>query len=580
MSLLMEDFVEEVKQRVNIVDVISRYVNLKRSGKNYVGLCPFHQEKTPSFYVSPEKGLYHCFGCGAAGDVFSFLINYRNITFREALEELAHEVGLELPRKSETITAEGNVLLEIYKSTGIFYHLYLSSKYGAEGKLYLKKRGISSETQEKFLLGLSPKNSSLLLRYLIKKGFQKEDIIKSKVLYNIKDEWRDPFSGRIIFPIFNLRGHIIGFGARTITNEDPKYINSPESDIFSKGKNLYALYQAKDVIKKEGEAILVEGYMDAISLHQEGIGNVVASLGTSLTSSQAKLLKNYTNKVILGYDQDPAGFQAGKRALSILELEGLEVYWLSLPSDVKDPDEFIQKYSKDEFLILVKDSKPSLDFLIDHVLNLPMTFKEKLEEIIEILTSSILRSKNILVQQEKIKQYLPLISNRIGVPEEGLQKEIQKRIFSGRITEDKAKVQITRYYGVSKTEEALLGLILLDVEHSQIKNMSPEDFTFVLYQDVLKKWRVWDKEKGLEEFLNQWEEDKRILIERAILSGEEFIKQKDIIPYLWDHFQKLRIKKEINRLIEELSKSSTDLEKEKELMEEIYFLRSLLEVKK
>ncbi|MGB4644829.1 MAG: DNA primase [Dictyoglomaceae bacterium] len=576
--MALEDFVEDVKQRINIVDIISRYVNLRKSGKNYVGLCPFHQEKTPSFYVNPDKGLYHCFGCGASGDVFSFLLNYRNITFMEALEELAHEVGLELPKREDKRASEENIILEINKAVANFYNLFLNSKYGAEGKLYLKKRNISVETQEKFLLGFAPKNPALLFKYLQRKGFSEEDIIDAKVLYKVKDEWKDPFGGRIIFPITNSRGKIIGFGARTITNEDPKYLNSSENKVFNKSENLYALFQAKDSLKRESEAILVEGYMDAISLHQAKINNVVASLGTSLTSSQAKLLRNYVKKVILCYDQDYAGIQAGKRALSLLELEGLDVYWLSLPKEVKDPDEFIQKYSKDEFLKLIKESKPSLDFLVEYTLNLPITFQEKLEEIIEILTSSILRSKNILVKQEKVKQYVPFISSKLGVPEEGLQKEIQARLFSEKLPAEKKKIQITRYFGVSHTEEALLGLILLNVEDTYIKSMSPEDFSFPLYQEVLKKWRVWDKEKGLEDFLSQWDEEQRILIERAISSGEEFKSQEEMIPFLWEHFQKLKIKKEINKLLEELSKESLDHEKEKGIMEEIYFLRSLLEV--
>ncbi|HOJ92278.1 MAG TPA: DNA primase [Dictyoglomaceae bacterium] len=577
--MALEDFVDDVKQRINIVDIISRYVNLRKSGKNYVGLCPFHQEKTPSFYVNPDKGLYHCFGCGASGDVFSFLLNYRNITFMEALEELAHEVGLELPKREDKRASEENIILEINKAVANFYNLFLNSKYGAEGKLYLKKRNISVETQEKFLLGFAPKNPALLFKYLQRKGFSEEDIIDAKVLYKVKDEWKDPFGGRIIFPITNSRGKIIGFGARTITNEEPKYLNSSENKVFNKSENLYALFQAKDSLKRESEAILVEGYMDAISLHQAKINNVVASLGTSLTSSQAKLLRNYVKKVILCYDQDYAGIQAGKRALSLLELEGLDVYWLSLPKEVKDPDEFIQKYSKDEFLKLIKESKPSLDFLVEYTLNLPITFQEKLEEIIEILTSSILRSKNILVKQEKVKQYVPFISSKLGVPEEGLQKEIQARLFSEKLPAEKKKIQITRYFGVSHTEEALLGLILLNVEDTYIKSMSPEDFSFPLYQEVLKKWRVWDKEKGLEDFLSQWDEEQRILIERAISSGEEFKSQEEMIPFLWEHFQKLKIKKEINKLLEELSKESLDHEKEKGIMEEIYFLRSLLEVK-
>ncbi|MGB9858093.1 MAG: DNA primase [Dictyoglomaceae bacterium] len=579
MSFSLEDFVDDVKQRINIVDIISRYVNLKRSGKNFVGLCPFHLERTPSFYVSPEKGLYHCFGCGASGDVFSFLMNYRNISFMEALEELSQEVGLEIPKKEKKESKEYNVYLEIIKATAEFYSLYLKSKYGNEGKEYLRKRNIKPQTQDEFLLGLSPKNPSLLYRYLLKKGFSEQDILKNKILYKIKDEWKDLFSGRLIFPIMNHKGKIMGFGARTLTQEEPKYINSPESTFFNKREILYALYQGKERIKKENKVLLVEGYMDAISLHQEGIDFAVASLGTSFTSSQAKLLKSFTDNVIIGYDQDFAGFQAGKRALSILELEGFKVYWLLLPPDFKDPDEFIQKNSKEKFIKLIEESKEALEFLIDYTLKQEINFQEKLENLLEILTSSILRSKNMLVQQEKIKSFIPYISKRLNVPEEGLQRELQIRLSQWRGGLENKKAGITKVFISSQLEEILLGLILLGVDNAHIQNLSPEDFTFPFYQEVIKKWRIWDKSKNLEEFLALWEEDKRIFLERAIKMGERHRDEKSI-SFLWEEFRKEKIRRQIRQKKEELAqKEKEGVEKEKieELMKEIQWLKSQLE---
>ncbi|MCS7201662.1 MAG: DNA primase [Dictyoglomus sp.] len=579
MVFSLEEFVDDVKQRINIVDIIGRYVNLKKSGKNFVGLCPFHSERTPSFYVSPEKGLYHCFGCGASGDVFSFIMNYRNISFMTALEELAQEVGLELPKISKKETQEFNILLEIIKETANFYSIYLKSKYGIEGREYLRKRNIKPQTQDKFLLGLSPKNPMLLYRYLIKKGFSEEDIIKSKVLYKIKQEWKDPFSGRLIFPIINHKGKIIGFGARTLSNEEPKYINSSESEIFNKREILYALYHGKEKIKKENKVLLVEGYMDAISLHQEGIDFVVASLGTSLTSSQARLLRSFTSNVIISYDQDPAGIQAGKRALSILELEDFKVLWLSLPSSFKDPDEFIREKGKEEFLKLVEESKDPLEFLIDYILSQETNFQEKLEGILEILTSSILRSKNILVQQEKVKSFLPYVSKKLNIPEEGLQREIKIRVSQWKDRLNNKKLGITKIFITSQLEEILLGLILLGVDNRNIQSLSPDDFTFPFYQEVLKKWRLWNKEKGLEEFINSWEEDKRIFLERAIKMGERHINEKEI-SFLWEEYRKEKIRRQIRLKKEELflrEKEGVEKEKIEELMKEIQWLKSQLE---
>lgn len=579
MSFSLEDFVDDVKQKINIVDVIGRYVKLKKSGKNFVGLCPFHSERTPSFYVSSEKKLYHCFGCGASGDVFSFIMNYRNISFMNALEELAQEAGLELSKISKKETKEVNIILEIIKETANFYSIYLKSKYGSEGRDYLKKRNIKPQTQDKFLLGLSPRNHNLLYKYLTKKGFLEEDILKSKVLYKIREERKDPFAGRLIFPIMNHKGKIVGFGARTLIDEEPKYINSSESEFFNKREILYALYQAKERIKKENKALLVEGYMDAISLHQEGIDFAVASLGTSLTSSQAKLLRTLTSYVIIGYDQDSAGIQAGKRAFSILEMEDFKISWLSLPSPFKDPDEFIQKMGREEIFKLIDESKDPLEYLINYSLSQENTFQEKLENILEILTSSILHSKNMLIQQEKVKSFIPYISKKLEVSEYGLQRELEIRISQWREGQNSKKIGIRKIFISSQLEEILLGLILLRISNMYIQSLSPEDFSFPFYQEVVRRWRVWDKDKGLDEFINLWEEDKRIFIERALKIGERNKDEKDI-SFLWEEFKKEKIRRQIKQRKEELSlREREGLEKEKieELMKEIQWLKNQLE---
>jgi len=572
MPSTLEDFVDEVKQRINIVDIISRYVNLKKVGKNFAGLCPFHSEKTPSFFVSPEKGLYHCFGCGASGDVFSFLMNYRNISFMSALEELSKEAGLEIPKKEKEEPHELNIYLEIIKETANFYSIYLRSKFGKEGREYLTKRRIRSITQDKFLLGLSPKNSSLLYRYLIKKGFSEDEIFKSKVIFKINNELKDLFSGRIVFPIIDHKGRIVGFGARTIENEEPKYINSPESKFFNKREILYALYQGKERSKKENKALLVEGYMDAISLHQEGIDFSVASLGTSFTLNQAKLVKNFTTKVIIGYDRDNAGIQAGKRALSILEVEDFEVYYLELPIGYKDPDEFIGKQGKEKFMKLIEESKDALEFLVYNTLEEDISLNEKLENLMEILTSSVIRSKNILVQQEKIKRFLPYISKKLKIPEEELQREIKIRISQWR---GGTKLGATKILISSQLEEILLGLILLGIDNQNIKNLSPEDFTFPLYQEVIRKWRIW--ERSLDEFLALWEENERKILERAIKIGARH-KNQDDINFIWKEFRKEKIRRQIKQKKEELAKIDKEGGEEiKDLMKEIQWLISQLE---
>ena len=324
-----EDFVEEVRQRNDIVDIISSYVNLKRSGSNYVGLCPFHNEKTASFSVSGNKQMYYCFGCGAGGNVFTFLMEYENLTFPEALAQLAERAGMELPEQSETTEEKRrrNVreqILEIYKIAANYYYAKLNSERGREAKQYLLGRELSEETIRHFGLGYSDKYSNDLYQYMKAKGYD-DSLLNQTGLFQFQEAKGvyDKFWNRVMFPIMDRRNKVIAFGGRVMGDGKPKYLNSPETMIFDKSRNLFGLNFVHG--KQDHGMIVCEGYMDVIALHQAGFTNAVASLGTAFTSQQSSLLKRYTDTVYLCYDSDGAGVKAALRAIPMLKEAGITV---------------------------------------------------------------------------------------------------------------------------------------------------------------------------------------------------------------------------------------------------------------
>ena len=347
-----DDLIEEIRMKNDIVDVISGYVKLQRKGSSYFGLCPFHNEKSPSFSVSPGKQMYYCFGCGAGGNVFTFLMEYENFTFPEALEMLADRAGVELPKLEYSKEAKEqadlkSALLQINKEAAKFYYYQLRQKIGEQGMAYLKGRELSDETINKFGLGYSDKFSNNLYRYLKGKGYS-DDLLRQSGLFNV-DEKRgmyDKFWNRVIYPIMDVNNRVIGFGGRVMGDAKPKYLNSPETKIFDKSRNLYGLNMARSSRKKN--LIICEGYMDVISMHQAGFNNAVASLGTALTSQQASLLKRYTDEVLIIYDSDEAGVKAALRAIPMLKTAGLSTKVINL-RPYKDPDEFIKNMGKEAF---------------------------------------------------------------------------------------------------------------------------------------------------------------------------------------------------------------------------------------
>ena len=347
-----DELVEEVRQRNDIVDIISGYVNLKKKGGNYFGLCPFHNEKSASFSVSPGKQMYYCFGCGAGGNVFTFIMNYENYTFAEAIKLLADRAGIALPEIEDSKEAREKenrrkTLLQINKEAATYFYYQLRAPQGRVGLDYLKGRQLSDETMNRFGLGYSNKTSNDLCQYLRHKGYPDELIRESGVaVFNEKYGMSDKFWNRVMFPIQDVNHRVIGFGGRVMGEGEPKYLNSQETPVFDKSRNLYGLNFARTA--RQDNIILCEGYMDVIAMHQAGFTQAVASLGTAFTSGQANLLRRYTENVILSYDSDGAGVKAALRAIGILKEAGLTGKVLNL-EPYKDPDEFMKNLGREEF---------------------------------------------------------------------------------------------------------------------------------------------------------------------------------------------------------------------------------------
>ncbi len=364
MPFFDENLIEEIRSRNDIVDVISGYVRLKKKGSNYFGLCPFHNEKSPSFSVSQGKQMYYCFGCGAGGNVFTFLMEYENFSFGEAVEALAQRAGVDLPRQETPgMRQEADLrqkLLEVNKEAGKFYYMMLRSQQGSRAMEYFVKRGLLKETMQKFGLGCCGQYSDMLYRYLKQKGYEDSLLRDSGLItYDERHGGRDKFFNRAMFPIMNVQKTIIGFGGRVMGDGEPKYLNSPETKIFDKSRNLYGLNFAR--ITKKPQLLLCEGYMDVIALHQAGFDNAVASLGTSLTSGHASLLKRYTKEVYLTFDSDGAGVKAALRAIPILKEAGLSVKIINM-EPYKDPDEFIKALGPEEYQKRIEGSENSFLF--------------------------------------------------------------------------------------------------------------------------------------------------------------------------------------------------------------------------
>ena len=492
MAYYSDELIEEVRSRNNIVDVISGYVRLTKRGSTYFGLCPFHNEKTGSFSVSPNKQMYYCFGCGAGGNVFTFLMQYENFSFPEAMEALAERAGIELPKQEMSAQAKKEadkrqILLEINKAAGKYYYMLLRSEHGKQAYEYFKKRELSDATMQKFGLGYSDKYSDDLYRYLRKLGYD-DAILKESGLVSI-DEVRgghDKFWNRAMFPIMDVHNKVIGFGGRVMGDGEPKYLNSPETKIFDKSRNLYALNFARQT--KKPQMLLCEGYMDVIALHQAGFDNAVASLGTAFTSGHASLLKRYTKEVYLTFDSDGAGIKAALRAIPILKEVGLTAKVINM-KPYKDPDEFIKALGAEEYQKRIDAAENSFMFEI-RILEQKYDMKDpegktafQTEVAKKLLDFTTELERNNYMEAVADKYHMSFEALRNLVNQLGTQGGLVKEwtpLKSG-LNEKKHKKED----GMKQSQKLLLTwLIEYDNLYDKIKDIiTPEDFT----EDIFRK---------------------------------------------------------------------------------------------
>ncbi len=417
--------VEEVRRATDIVDIISQYVRLQKRGKNYLGLCPFHTEKTPSFTVNREKGLYHCFGCGAGGNVFTFLTQHERISFGEALRQLAARANISLPSYSDGRHNDVDEVLEINEKAAGYYRDMLRSDEGARALSYLRdKRQFSEESIEKFMIGYAPDRWDGLLNFLKRKGISEKVIEKSGLILKRQDGsgYYDRFRARVMFPVFSAGGSIIAFGGRTLKpDEKAKYINSPETAAYVKGKTLFGIYQAKDAIIEKDAAILVEGYADLIALHQSGIRNVVASSGTALTVEQVQHIGRYTQNVYLVYDADTAGQDASLRGADILLEHGMNVFIVELPAG-EDPDTFVLSKGSEEFMMLIREAMNIVEFKAA-LLARRSGSSSNTAGIIQSIVESLTKVNDAI----RVNLYVKDLADKFGLREESIYEELKKK---------------------------------------------------------------------------------------------------------------------------------------------------------
>lgn len=490
-----DDIIEEVRMKNDIVDVISQYVKLTRRGSSYFGLCPFHNEKTPSFSVTPSKQMYYCFGCGAGGNVYNFIMEYENYSFGEALSHLADRAGVELPkieysREAREKAEQRANLLEINKLAAQYFYYQLRREGGKTAYGYLTGRGLSEETIRKFGLGYSDKYSDDLYKYLKGKGYS-DELLRESGLFNV-DERRgmyDKFWNRVIFPIMDVNNRVIGFGGRVMGDGKPKYLNSPETKIFDKSRNLYGLNVARTT--RKNYLILCEGYMDVIAMHQAGFTNAVASLGTALTSGHASLVKRYTKEVLLLYDSDGAGIRAALRAIPILREAGVTSRVVSL-KPWKDPDEFIKNEGAEAFEKRLDQAMDSFMFRVhiaeqEFAMDAPQGQNQFFEQCAGMLLELSDELERNLYIEAIVKEY-----GRYGVGTEDIRKRVNTLALKG--TPAEKRIQPKSGIPETKKKESaadkaqklmLTWLVNYPGIFEQVeKYISPSDFVVPLYKEV------------------------------------------------------------------------------------------------
>ena len=572
-----EELIEEVRNNNDIVDIISQYVVLKRSGRNYFGLCPFHKEKSPSFSVSPDKQIFHCFGCGAGGNVFHFISKIENVNFTESMQILSDRVGIVLPTLDSKEDSKKQLLrskvYEINEIAAQFYHENLYKPTARIAQDYVKKRKMDNKTLKAFTIGYSCKYNELY-KELVNKGFKEEEILASSLVIKNQDgTYVDRFRKRFMIPIRDVRDRVVAFGGRVLDDSKPKYINSPENIVYSKGRHLFGLNVAKR--NPMDRIIIVEGYMDAISLWQRGITNVVASLGTALTEGQGRLLRRYTNKIIIGYDSDGAGQAATMRGLEILQNLGYDVRILQLDDpNVKDPDEYVLKNGSGRFNLCADKAISLVEFKVKMLKKsiTTDTTSDKIKFLNEV--SKILSKVDNNIEKEV---YIDRISKEYSVSKEAIYAQTNKLQYSNSVGEkvlEKKVVQKVQQKqeekiaeGIIKRENMVLAILMTEGinAYEKIKDIiSIQEFKYETNKQIAEK--LYDEfEKGnsnINGILDNLQDEQQLNQITKIMSDDYNI--QDIDKAILDIINTYEKEKTIsirNNIIEKLE--NKDLPKEK-----------------
>ncbi|OEF99736.1 DNA primase [Vulcanibacillus modesticaldus] len=604
-KLIPDEYIERIRRHFDIVDVVGQFVPLKKSGRNFFGLCPFHSEKTPSFSVSPDKQIYHCFGCGAGGDVIRFIMDIESLDFREAVKYLANEAGMNIPQLDDT-TSENvqdsyrNKVFQLYDLTTKLYHyLLLETEHGKNALNYLIKRGFSRDIIEKFNIGYSPSAWDTLQNFLTKRGFSLE-LIKQAGLVIETDEGRtyDRFRNRIIFPIFDAQGRVIAFGGRVLDDGHPKYLNSPETNIFNKSRTLYNLHLAKQEIRKRRQAILFEGYIDTISAWKAGVYNGVATLGTSLTVEQAKIIKRYADEVVISYDSDLAGQQATYRAIDILLPVGLSVKIAQIPQGL-DPDDYIDKYGAESFKSnILGNSITATAFKLQYIRK-DFNLKDEAGRL-QYLTSalSIISELNHAIERE---HYLKGLAEEFNLSFPSLKSDLDQIYYNKRNKKEYTKDNLTNewnniinngnHVGRHKTlhpayynaEKYLIYLMMNSREIAEkVRQEIGSDFhveDFSVLAAYLYSYYGKDYDSNISHFISTIEDKKymQLATELALLEINENVTEEELNDYIFQvkkHFLELEIRKKQKEQL--IAERNNDFAKSLQIGKEIIELRNRL----
>lgn len=468
-------FIDELKMNINIVDVIGKEVSLKKAGSNYKGLCPFHSEKTPSFMVSEEKQIFNCFGCGEKGDLIKFVQRFYNLSFMDAIDKLCEDYGIKKPTFEKKSHVDYDKYYEINAKAARFFFDSLT-RSANPGYGYLKKRGLTDKTITTFGLGYAPDSFNALVDYLRSIDVSDDDMVKLGLAARGKKDIYDKFRNRVMFPIFNPSGKVIGFGGRAIGDVMPKYLNSPESEIFIKKNNLYALNFTKKYISDMDHVVMVEGYMDVISLYQNGVKNVAASLGTALTENQSRLISRYTKNAVLSYDSDNAGVAAAIRGISIMKGAGLNVKVLRI-EDGKDPDEYIKKHGKEAFERLVKKAVSGTEFRLT-ALESGFDFSNA-DDILEYINRAVPILKELNPVEQNI--YIKKLASRFGLSEQSIAAEINTGLVETKRTNNsrKNRVNLSKKASDDRDIRLEMSLLILAMNNTRyLKCFDEDDIAF------------------------------------------------------------------------------------------------------